>query len=566
MILILVAWAVLGLAFSGIGLIVRRAFARGILDLEAWLASFWIGWAVVIAALQIINFFAPIGLPVVLVFIGSGLLGLGLEAKGLVGLAWRVLRTRWVLLLVWIVVGAFLAIEAMRPIALGDTARYHLSATAWAKAFAVVPGLGNLDPALAYNNAYFLYTALLDHWPFQNNAAHLANGLLLFVAAAQGVVGLAHVLRRGASLRAHHLFDALLLAPILVHATSDTFASLSPDSGLFSLGLVLSSQVLRLLTEDENRGHRSHSLFFIWLIASAGVAVKLSFLAPGAVACLMATAVWARSAPESDQPRAWTAWLAPALAVCVLGAGYLGRAVLLSGYLGYPSALAPLPVEWRMPAQSVLANQNWIWTRSRNPDVSASEAYLPHDWFPNWLSKLSSFAVYPLIGSGLLLIAALALPIVRRWRWKRTGLWLFPLLPLTSLVFWFLTAPAYRFAGASFWILLMGMAVLVSDQLGFLEEAGRIPWVILVWMASLIFLIPLRAVPVSISSTHLVRPPDISQFPPYQLLATDSGLDLKVPLQGADCWNLAIPCTRFFSPKLELLQPGHLGAGFRTAP
>ena len=104
MILILVAWAVLGLAFSGIGLIARRAFALGIPDLEAWLASFWIGWAAVIAALQIVNFFAPIGLPVVLVFIGSGLLGLGLEAKGLLGLAWRAMRTRRVLFLAWIAV------------------------------------------------------------------------------------------------------------------------------------------------------------------------------------------------------------------------------------------------------------------------------------------------------------------------------------------------------------------------------------------------------------------------------------------------------------------------------
>ncbi|MGA2110699.1 MAG: hypothetical protein ABSG98_00955 [Anaerolineales bacterium] len=566
MLLILAAWAVLGLVFSGIGLGVRRAFALPTPDVEAWLASFWIGWAALIAALQIVNFFAPVGLPVGLAFIALGVIGLGLEARGLLARLGRTLRRHWVFVLAWIAVGAFLAIEAMGPIGLGDTARYHLSATAWDKAYAVVPGLGNLDAPLAYNNAYFLYTALLDQGPFQNNAAQLANGLLLLLAAGQGLVGLAHVLRRQRPVLPHHLFDALLLAPILMHATSDTFASLSPDSGLFSLGIILSSLVLRALTESEDFGRRPYTLFSIWLIAAAGTAVKLSFLAPGAVACLISLAVWARSAPGGALRPAARALVAPVLAVCVLAAGYVGRAVLLSGYLGFPSTLAPLPVAWRMSAQNVLANESWIWTRSRNPDLPSSQAYLPHNWFPLWLSKLSRFAVYPLIGSVLLGIPALALGIAQRRRRKPPLLWLFPLFPLISLVFWFLTAPSYRFAGAFFWILLMGMAVVVSDQFGWLTGFHRVPWVILVWAASLVFLIPLRAIPVSISPAHLIDPPDGSRYPTYQTLATESGLELKVPVGGGDCWNLPIPCTRSFSPRIELLRPGDLGGGFRLGP
>ena len=44
--------------------------------------------------------------------------------------------------------------------------------------------------------------------------------------------------------------------------------------------------------------------------------------------------------------------------------------------------------------------------------------------------------------------------------------WFFLLPSVASLVFWFMTAPDPRFAGASFWVLGAGAVTLAAQELG----------------------------------------------------------------------------------------------------
>ena len=140
---------------------------------------------------------------------------------------------------------------------------------------------------------------------------------------------------------------------------------------------------------------------------------------------------------------------------------------------------------------------------------------------------------------------------------------MFLLLPLAGLTFWFLTAPAYRFAQASFWILMVGLAVLVAESVLALEEQHR---ALLVVIAVLIALwVSPFSHPFVTQPRYLLLPPNNVREPPFSTLTTDSGLSVHKPSEG-ECWSIPIPCTDEFHRSLELRNPGDLSSGFRVHP
>jgi hypothetical protein len=50
------------------------------------------------------------------------------------------------------------------------------------------------------------------------------------------------------------------------------------------------------------------------------------------------------------------------------------------------------------------------------------------------------------------------------------------------------------------------------------------------------------------------------------LFVTDSGLQLKVPAETDQCWNVPLPCTPYPRQKLRLLKPGDFASGFSQNP
>src|SRR5262249_12052759 len=129
----------------------------------------------------------------------------------------------------------------------GDSGFYHIPTVRWLLTYPVVPGLANLFAALAYNQSYFLYVALLDVGPFAHRSLHLANGILVLVLLASIVLGLSRLARLRMACRPRDLFQALLLPAAMGLVFDLNLTSPSPDIAVFALWIVLSASLLTLL-------------------------------------------------------------------------------------------------------------------------------------------------------------------------------------------------------------------------------------------------------------------------------------------------------------------------------
>ena len=153
---IALTWIVMGLASLGAGLLLRRLFRPGPLNLFGVSLAFWTGWAAIVALLQVWHLVLPVNraaLALVLILGGAGLL---LEGQSLVRLAWAGARRAPILVALLILALLWTANRSTGPWYWYDTGLYYLQAVQWNSTYPIVPGLGNLLDQLAFNIAYFL--------------------------------------------------------------------------------------------------------------------------------------------------------------------------------------------------------------------------------------------------------------------------------------------------------------------------------------------------------------------------------------------------------------------------
>lgn len=128
------------------------------------------------------------------------------------------------------------------------------------------------------------------------------------------------------------------------------------------------------------------------------------------------------------------------------------------------------------------------------------------------------------------------------------------IIPLFAALFWFVSAPAIRFAGATFWLIALGLLLPV------MEGRPRLFWVILLLVSlptlRLFVLEPMIPPGDAEYGLHTLTQAELN---PY---TTDSGLDVWTPAGTNQCWDAPLPCTPYPHPNLRLRVPGALGQGF----
>lgn len=549
--LILAAWGVLGIAFAGIGTLFRWACHAPARDAAGWLTCFWLGWALAIFALQLWQLVLPV----------DGRAAAALGALGTAGMVasgtrpWRVLgrgvRTSWPALLAFALVAAWLANRALGGPQNGDTGLYHIPTMRWLAEWPIVPGLGNLYVAYAYNHSYFLYLAVLDVGPFAHRSHHLANSILLLALFAHVLLGGFRVLRRRPC-RPEDLFYALCLPATAALAFNLNFTSPSPDFPVFVLGVVLAGNLVRLLAASPGGPAPTFDLLALALLAAFGITVKLS-LAGFAVGTLaVATLSWLH------HPRAAAAGRVRTL----VGAGLLGalgvvpwmvRGIILSGYPLFPSMLAGVPVPWRIAPET----STWILGTSQIPGPYWL-AFTSPRWFFTWLQTLGwseRDIVLPLAVAALVLPVTLGLRLIRRGPRAVSALVLVP--PVTQLVFLFAAAPRARYGGAAFWLLAVEGALLV------IAGERRAHRAIAVACGGL-----LACAPFLDGKPAFRRLAGFEPTPRPALTETRlaSGLVVQLPGPSQCCWDGPLPCSPNPSQALRLRRPGELGSGFVLDP
>jgi hypothetical protein len=574
-------WLVLGLVFVGLGGGLRRLYG-----LEDWavadvFTAFWLGWGSSLALLVCWNFLWPVGWPALLLLGGLGVLGFLANAGPLA----RLLRASFVtparcllFLLLLTVITAYGALQALAEVKVGDTGLYHLSSVRWAQAFPVVPGLGNLHGRLAFNQSYFLYGALVDGGPWHGHGQHVAGGLLWVVYGAQAGFSLLALFSTEGPAWYVHAFRVLLFpGPFLYLLRHPAVSSYSPNLAVTLLGCILAAELAEALFDERSEGERADfRLFTLALLVCASVSVKLSFVAFGGTCLVTALAARVgRTGLRAGLPRRRLGFWVCGAAAVILGS-WMARGVVLSGYVAFPSTLGGFPVEWRMPAGEAEEMTRVIASWARAPGKPPAEVLGQWDWFVPWLQRVSvPLLVTPLAVFVLAAVGAFWLRLRRAAARGPAGPWLLLAPAVVGALFWFVTAPDFRFAGALFWILAAAALTLCLRELG-LPRHGPGHLVRAAAVAALALAAIAGHDPMLRSTRGVVREafhraktqPGLPPLPRADCTeyVTRSGLILYVPVNGDHCWDAPLPCTPYPSPDLRLRRPGDLSGGFMLEP
>jgi len=561
------AWAVLAFLLTGVGLLIRRMI-WGLARVQVnHLVTPWLGWAATVAFLQIWHLILPVTSVSAVLFLIVGVTGLALHAKPVMRL-WRSLFTPpFILIVSMLCVAVAMANVATAQPVIYDSGLYHLNVVSWVSLFPVVPGLGLLHSRLAYNNASLLFVALLDQGVFDHKSHQIANGILIFLMLVRGMVGLSRVNATGqCGFSIKELFYGLSLAPVIVWAfNSGCLSSPTPDAPVFLLGLVLLGELLGMVCRQGETVPESElqaCVMTVGLLASIGLVCKVSYVVPGFLAFAVSLIVARRQGLRDPICRKSMIWILVLSSLILIP--WAIRGVMLSGYPAYPLSLFSLPVEWRIPLESLRRETEWIKCWARLPGSAPGDALGTWTWVWPWLMRLTRIHAVDVIMPLSVGLAGLVLA----WRSSflpRIAYWVL-LIPLGTIVFCLATAPDPRFAGSAFWLIgLIGVTYAVTSTVGRMSPSASGPILrlfLILWSAILLAR--------DINAFEVLHPwkrdAGCARTVPMKERVTRSGLTVYVPEKGDQCWDAPLPCTPYFDENLRLRVPGDLSKGFTVKP
>ena len=468
-------------------------------------------------------------------------------------------NTRWIGLTVFVPCAFFAALNALTNGYCHDNLLYHLPALRWLADFGSVPGIANLHGRLGFNSALHPLAALFGS-PFGIAiGSEFVNPVVVLCACA--------VLLQAVRLDPKEFFSqasvyaALLFPLILGLLFSDCLSSPQPDVAGVAIAVLVTWHLREVIFESEVLVASEQAAFLRCLMASSLVVMlKLSYALFGlAAGALVALLILVRR-------RRLTAILVPLILVFVLSIPWVCRGYITSGYPFYPSEFGAIPFDWIVPHEAALSDKNWVLSWARDPTRNWQSVLANNDWLWPWLATTlgDDLVRKSLLLSVLGVVLALA---SSPWRWRKESFYRCCCLivpTLLSLLFWFLTAPDPRFAGATIWTAAVDIAYVPFACLDSVKFLLRVLFSVLV--AGFVA-IELKTGFIRLGKEH-------EQFPnfvgsPTELVPrlTDSGLTVWVPVKGdlTGAWKIPAAPNYSFNPKLELRGKTYRD-GFRVNP
>jgi hypothetical protein len=555
MMAITASWVGIAAVMMGIGLGLRRILTgRRAASIEDLLLCFWLGWIVALGFLQLWHLVFPVRALALCVVVALGTAG-WLAARICEPGWFRVGDTsgprlvRWVQILVFVGAAIFLANHASGIPGSYDNGLYHLSAIRWTREHAIVPGLGNLHGRLAFNNASFLYSALIELTP--GLAVRTGNTLLVMVLIAQAILAAPPALfgsgSDGSSVIAW--FYVAVLPFIALTACSRHVTSATPDLPVIALGVVLTAELSAFLTAPREADGDALRLTQIFFLSVGGIAVKTSFLIFAVASLGLATAVAYRRGARSIR--------AGLLLGGLILLPWAIRGMILSGYPAYPSTLGGLAFDWAIPATTATEMRHVITSWARQPHQAPAIVLADWQWFSGWLSRTLAKR-WAIQVPGVMLVLGLAFAMALRVPWRS---WILIIPTFASLMFWFFTAPDPRLSNGAAWLLAaIPLALAAARAKG--RQSAIPAWSAAALSIGLSLWILVDQVP-----KRITRPSSQIGFRsmgegPVTYRQLPTGLTVATPTKDDRCWDARLPCTPSLQPTLRLRRPGDLSSGF----
>lgn len=546
------------LALLGLGSLVEAFLGSDARPLEAVL----MGLGLTLPALELYHLFRPVDWIVSATLALAGLIGLAIRSAHLRQFLKNRVGRHKQLVVALSALSLLIGVRSAGACEHFDTGLYGIQAVRWLTAYRAVPGLADFYERLGFNNSFFLLVACFKATIFGSLAYRLWQGVFLIVILSLLLRSMKAVLyaeRNWAS----DWFLVLLSIPIIFYVCRGDLVGTNTDlpaDFTCILGAFFFLRDIEAAADPEHR--RENTLFAACIAFSLAVVFKLSTIVFAGPCCLVCFVKLLRLQRTSGFSRKGV-WVCFALVGSML-LGWISLGYIQSGYPFFPAAALSLPVDWRVPRSSVQlqAAVTKSFARIRNVSRSKTAGWA---WLHPWFAEVRHDRVEFLIPTLIIVFGILFLIFARKESEKSLrNLWPLLLPCFASIVFWFLSAPALRFAQGEIWVLTGTIGSVVLTVLSKKTRAARNMVLTLVILA----LAGLAVGPTTLWSQFydpLFGAHSYALFPqaPTITMDTQSGLKIIVPASGQQCWDAPLPCTPYFSPNIQLRQAPSLKSGFR---
>ena len=519
----------------------------------------WLGFVCLVAFLGILHLFMPIAWLSRGLMVGMSLVGLAMIPKlgQQLTLLWQGICREPGAAICLLIASILLCLKGLQVTRNVDSALYHFQIIRWLNEYAIVPGLGNLHGRLAFNQSYFNFVAFLNIEPLATKG-YIAAPVFLLLLCACSIANLYKSLDTGKA------WVCIVLASGLAF-TFDSLSAPTPDTAIAIIQIYMFASLMRFLINHKNTSQVDFELLVMMIfLAYFIITVKMSALI-FAIGVLLVLLPFVWRLTEAQYKVALRI-----VCICFLFfIAHLVRGYILSGAPLFPSTIGAIwGLPWAMLPFNVQGEARWIYSWARLPGALPAEVLDNWNWLKPWLENLPRLARVLLLLDALLLIINIFVLIRTRTLGKNPSLYSLYVPLLSALIFWFFTAPDFRFLGAIPVLMaaLSGLLffIYLREQPKFrrvAELSNRGTYRVLYHLSVAIVLVSVFSYFMHPRSLALPLAESLPVADVHQK-TTNFGVKIDIAKDGL-CWANPLPCSWFVDDGLKLLDPAvGIGAGF----
>ena len=419
---------------------------------------------------------------------------------------------------------------------ISDTGLYHAQFIQWIANFKTVPGLGNLHGRFGFNNQSFLLEAFFSFSFLKLRSFHLVNSYFLLI------ISFSLILTLQRTIQSNRIRSILYIGLTVLFQVFYLVSASSPTPDIFvtaGIWFIVMTYLERIASQSNNK------IYWVILIIASFflVTVKLSSLPIVLIVFLYFLE------PGSTLLRKLFLIIIPGLIILI---PFFVRNYIISGYLIYPYPFINLfNPDWKIPVPYVYEMKSVISTHAQAGDWQ-TRAF--SEWLPIWFSNLSTgfktLSLFILL-SPLLTISIIMLrgSIRNFFKYELKIL----LICFLAIIFWFFSAPNYRFIyGFLFiYLLISGMIILyyliyesgLSDYFNRYKENflkfyfTRLIYAVIIFYPFVFFLkYDFREIKKSIMVPFEFKEVKFKTV-------TVNNFQVRIPEDNTYCWNVPVPCS-----------------------
>lgn len=433
-----------------------------------------------------------------------------------------------------------------------DTGLYHTQAVQWITDYRAVPGLANLHSRFGFNPNIFSLFAATSFTPLFQQPIYSVNLCVfsVFVLWVMTNMHSAYTFKKYNLMLRNSVLLGFVYPYCVKHASLPT-----PDV----VPMIILCYILLRFVETEHDQTASGLLFILCIYA---VTLKLS-----AVPILLIAAIL--SIQYKFYKPKLNHFMILALSLLIV-LPWMIRGIIYTGWLVYPfSSIDLFSFDWKVPTEQVKNLHMAITGSARHYDPKYYEwasqtSYW--EWIQIWLKKQDITDLLLLFGSLFIPLALLILTCTKKLQ-IQTNLSLALLTSLLGILFWFVTAPDFRFG-------LPFIAICFILPMCLLKPAAAwgkishgilfilIPTVLLVELGSFVFQ-NARHFPKPYFVPNKMERMNDQRSVDFNYFWIDGKVKCFYPVIGDRCFDMTLPCTKDLKNDLHLRGKG-IENGFRT--